>query len=50
MGSHLYAAGIPGTGNPGKTDPGIKHARRSVYHQPGKCGVAGGLLPERLAV
>ena len=50
MGPHMYAAGGPGTGKPGKTDPGVKYTGRPLHHQPGKCGMAGGLLPERLAV
>ena len=29
---------------------GPEYAGGPVYHQPGKCGVAGGLLPERLAI
>ena len=40
----------PGFGKPDKTNPGIKHAGRYLYYQPGECMLAGGLLPEQLAV
>ena len=50
MGSHKDLEGFPGFGKPDKTNPGIKHAGRYLYYQPGECMLAGGLLPEQLAV
>lgn len=50
MGSHKNLKGIRSPGKPGKADPGAEHAGRYLYHQPGKRLLAGGLLPEQLAV
>ena len=37
-------------GSQARRDPGAEHAGRYLYHQPGKRLLAGGLLPEQLAV
>ena len=50
VGAHEDPAGIPGTGKPGQKDPGTKHTGGHLHHQPGKRVLAGGLLPEQLAV
>ena len=50
VGSHKDLEGFSGSGKPDKTNPGIKHAGRYLYYQPGECMLAGGLLQEQLAV
>ena len=50
MGSHADVESIAGTGEPDKADPGAEHPGRPVHHQPGECLLAGGLLPERMAL
>lgn len=44
MGAYKDASGIPGFGEPDKTDPGAEYTGRHLYHQPGKRMLAGGLL------
>ena len=50
MGSHKDPPGVPGTGQPSKADSGAEYAGRYLYHQSGERLLAGGLLPERLAI
>ena len=46
MGSHENAAGFPSTWEQGKENPRAEYAGGFVYHKPGECLLAGGLLPE----
>ena len=50
MGAYKDASGIPGFGEPDKTDPGTEYTGRHLYHQSGKRMLAGGLLQTGMAV
>ena len=50
MGAHENASGISSSWKPDKKDPGVKYAGRYLYHQPGECVLAGGLLQTDMAI